>query len=187
MQELKEQFDGLLTSARDNMSAQHQIHQAVLHLMRSQHLEQLLEVLTQDFMQYFDVDTVRLVLESELADLYAAHYSEINYSGISFVPLETVDLCLGPKQAVALVEDTQYDPPYAYEAIFIDSHRLIRSCALLRIYLPRIDRYGILAFGMKEKDRFHRGQGTDLLHFLSEVVALRLDQCLNAEEIDHLR
>ena len=187
VQSLKEQFSGLLGSARDNMSAQAQVHQAVLHLMRARGLEELLQTLTQDFMQYFDVDAVRLVLESELAELYESHYGEINYSGISFVPLQTVDLALGADQPAAMVADTQTDPPYAFEAIFIDCAGVIGSCALLRFYLPRIDRAGILAFGVREKNHFHTQLGMELLRFLSDAVALRLDQCLSEQEIEALR
>lgn len=187
MHSLKEQFSGLIGSARDNMSAQQQVHQAVLHLMRARGLEELLEILTQDFMQYFDVDAVRLVLESELAELYESTYGELNYSGISFVPLQTVDLALGKGEASLLIGDAQLDPPYGFEAIFIDCAALIQSCAMLRFYLPRIDRFGIIAFGVREKQHFHTQMGTDLLRFLSEAVALRLDQCLNEQEIEALR
>ncbi len=187
VQSLKEEFSGLLSSARDNMSAQQQVHQAVLHLMKARGLEHLLEVLTQDFMQYFDVDAVRLVLESELAELYESSYGEINYSGISFVPLQTVDMALGAEKPAAMIPDTEDDPPYGFEAIFIDCASMVKSCALLRFYLPRIDRCGILAFGVREKHHFHTQLGLDLLRFLSEAVALRLDQCLNEQEIEALR
>ncbi|MAR55964.1 MAG: hypothetical protein CMM93_02165 [Rickettsiales bacterium] len=187
MQDLKDKFNGLLSSARDNMSSQSQVHDAVLQLMQAMTLEQVLEVLTQDFMRLFDVDAVRLVLESELAEFYESTYSEINYSGISFVPLQTVDMALGINQTVALAEDTHKDPPYAYEAIFIDCSGLIRSCALLRIHLPKIQRDGILAFGVREKGRFHANQGTDLLRFLSDATAVRLDQCLHEHELEMLR
>lgn len=187
VQSLKEQFSGLLGSARDNMSAQAQVHAAVLHLMRARDLEALLETLTQDFMQYFDVDAVRLVLESELADLYESTYGEMNYSGISFVPLQTVDMALGVGQTAALIPDTHIDPPYGFEAIFVDCSALIGSCALLRIYLPRIDRAGILAFGVRDKQHFHTSLGLELLRFLSDAVALRLDQALSEQEVEALR
>lgn len=187
VQSLKEQFSGLLTSARDNMSAQSQIHQAVLHLMRVRGLEDLLEVITQDFLHYFDVDAVRLVLESELAELYESTYGEMNYSGISFVPLQTVDLTLGTNHLALLIPDTSIDPPYAFEAIFIDCANMVGSCALLRFHLARIDRYGILAFGVREKNHFHMHLGIELLRFLSDAVALRLDQCLSEQEIEALR
>lgn len=187
VQHLREQFSGLITSARDNLSAQQQVHRATLHLMKARGLEELLEILTQDFMHYFDVDTVRLALESELAELYESTYGELNYSGISFVPLHTADLMLGKDQPALLIPDAQGDPPYGFEAVFIDCAGMIRSCALLRFYLPRIDRFGLLAFGVREANRFHMHQGVDLLRFLGDAVALRLDQCLSEQEIEALR
>lgn len=186
MQSMKDRFEGLLSSARDNMSAQSQIHKAVIEMLRAKNLASLLEVITTDLPRYFDVDAVRIVLESDLAELYGATYSEASYSGISFVPTDTVDLALGVDQPAALVADTQHDPPYAYDHIFVDCGALIQSCALLRLRLDRIGRDGILAFGVREKHRFHPHQGTDLLCFLSEVTGLRLNQSLNEEEVEAL-
>jgi uncharacterized protein len=188
VQSLRDQFSGLLNCARDNMSAQAQVHQAVLQLMRARDLEALLHSLTQDFMQAFDVDAVRLVLESELADLYESTYGELNYSGVSFVPVGTVSYALGgDAKKAALVPDTHIDPPYGFSAIFIDCAAMIRSCALLRIYLPRIDREGILAFGVRDPEHFQPTLGVELLQFLAHAVAIRLDQCLNEQEIEALR
>lgn len=186
MQSMKDQFEGLLSSARDNMSAQSQIHQAVLEMLRASNLAALLEVITTDLPRYFDVDAVRIVLESDLAELYGATYSEASYSGISFVPTDTVDLALGVDQPAAMVSDTQHDPPYAYDSIFVDCGALIHSCALLRLRLDRIGRDGILAFGVREKQRFHPHQGVDLLRFLADVTAQRLNQSLNEEEVEAL-
>lgn len=186
MQLLKDEFDGVLTSARDNMSVQSQIHQAVMHMLKARDLEHLLEVLTMDFLRYFDVDAVRLIIESDVAELYDAYYGTENYSGISFVPVQTVDQVIGSGAFVALVTDTELDPPYAYEDIFVDCAALVQSCALLRIHLDTIDRDGIVGFGVREKGRFHAHQGVELLKFLADVMELRLDQCLNEHEIEKL-
>ncbi|MCI5050146.1 MAG: DUF484 family protein [Rickettsiales bacterium] len=186
MQTLQERFDGLLVSARDNMSTQGQVHHVILQLLRARDLEQLFEVLTIDMAQQFDVDAVRLVIESDISELYEAYYSEEHYSGISFVPLQTVDLALGPKGKSLLIDDTHYDPPYGYDTIFVDCAGLIRSCALLRIHINRLDRSGLVAFGVREAGRFSPHQGVELLNFLSRVIELRLEQCLNEHEIERL-
>jgi uncharacterized protein YigA (DUF484 family) len=182
MQSMKDQFEGLLNSARDNMSAQGQIHKAVIEMVQARNLTALLEVLTTDLPRHFDVDAVRIVIESDMAELYESAYSELNYSGISFVPRETVDLVLGSDQQALLISDTQGDPPYAYESIFVDCNAMIHSCALLRLYFDRIDRDGILAFGVREANRFSANQGTDLLRFLADVTAVRLNYCLGEDE-----
>lgn len=186
MQSLKDKFNGLLGSARDNMSVQYQVHQAILQLLKARDLEHLLEVLTIDFLRYFDVDAVRLVIESDVAELYESYYGTDSYSGISFAPLMTVDEALGDGATIALVSDCEMDPPYAYETIFAECSRLVRSCALLRIYLEKIGRTGILAFGVREVGRFHAHQGVELLQFLAQVVEWRLDQCLREHEIEKL-
>ena len=186
MQEMKDRFQGLLSSARDNMSVQSQVHKAALHVLKARNLDQLIEVLTQDLLRYFDVDAVRLVIESNLADLYEEGLDDGNPMSLRFVPMQTVDLILGPHQPIALVSDSELDPPYAYEQIFFDCADLVQSCALLRIYLSRIDHYGIVAFGVREKGRFHPHLGVELLQFLSEVIAHRLDACLNDADIDRL-
>ncbi len=182
MQHMKDRFEGLLASARDNMSAQSQIHRAVLDLVKAHHLGSLLEVLTQDLPRHFDVDAVRIVIESDMAELYESGYHDVTYSGISFVPRDTVDLVLGKEQAALLIGDTQRDPPFAFESIFIDCDQLIQSCALLRVYFERIDRDGILAFGVREAHHFSAHQGTELLRFLADITAVRLNHCLSEDE-----
>ncbi len=185
MKTLKAKFDGLLTSARENQSVQSQVHQAVLKIIRTRDLEHLLEILTMDAVTLFNVDVVRLAMESDLAELYASYYGEQNYSGISFVPTATADQALG-SQPVALFADTATDEPYAFDAIFLDCSGLIRSCALLRLELDHLGRSALLAFGVREKGRFHPHQGVELLRFLAQVVEVKLDACLNESEIERL-
>lgn len=186
MRDLKDKFNGLLSSARDNMSVQGQVQQTIMQLLKARDLEQLLEVLTIDMLRYFDVDSVRLIVESDMAEIYDEHYGGDAYSGISFVPIQTVDFALGKEQKAAMIPDTEADPPYSYEQIFMDCHGMIKSCALLRIYLDKIDRAGILAFGVREKNRFQPALGVELLTFLGEVVQWRLDQALSESEIERL-
>lgn len=186
MQSLKDKFNGLLGSARDNMSVQYQVHQAVLQLLKARDLEHLLEVLTIDFLRYFDVDAVRLVVESDVSELYETYYGTDHHTGLGFVPIHTVDDALGDRGTLALVSDCEIDPPYAFDTIFAECSRLVRSCAMLRIYLEKIDRTGILAFGVREAGHFHAHQGVELLQFLARIVEWRLDECLKEHEIEKL-
>ena len=186
MRSLKDKFNGLLSSARDNMSVQHQVQQTIMQILKARDLEQLLEVLTIDMVRYFDVDAVRLIVESDMAAIYDEHYGGDAYSGISFVPIQTVDYIVAPDQKAAMIPDTEASPPYAYEEIFANCHGMVKSCALLRIHLEKIDRAGILAFGVREKNRFQPSLGVELLSFLGEVVQWRLDQALCENEIEAL-
>ena len=179
---LKNRYDLLVDFCRDNMSVQGQVHRAILRLIRTKTLEQLLEVITQDLVSLFDVDVVRLAMESETAEHYDSFYSENNYSGIVFIVPGTVDYASGPQKNVAMVADAQTQTPIGFEQIFADCDALIQSCALLRLNLELTKRPVILAFGVRYPDRFHPGQGSELLTFLAGIVAHQLDQYLHELE-----
>lgn len=174
-QAIQSRYDVLVEFCRDNMSVQHQVHQAVLSLMRARGLEQLLEVMTIDLVRLFDVDVVRLAMESEAASLYEMNYAEQDFSGIVFIEPGTVDAAIGRKKNVKLIEDCSKQSPAGFDQIFADCADLIESCALLRLELPQIERNVILAFGVRHQGRFHAGQGIELLNFLAQIVAHQLD------------
>ena len=50
---LKNKYEGLITSSRDNMSTLHQVHEAALALIRAPELEQLLERIIMDLPALF--------------------------------------------------------------------------------------------------------------------------------------
>jgi uncharacterized protein YigA (DUF484 family) len=172
---LKSRYDVLIDFCRDNMAVQQQVHQAVLRLIRARSIEQLLEVVTIDLVSLFDVDVVRLAMESEAAQLYGVNYGEENYSGIVLIETGMVDMALGKKKNVRLEEDCSKKAPPGFDQIFADCNDLIESCALLRLELNQVGRNVILAFGVRHKDRFHSGQGIEFLSFLAQIVAHQLD------------
>ncbi len=174
---LKSRYDVLVDFCRDNMSVQAQVHQAALRLIRTRTIEQLLEVLTLDLVNLFDVDVVRMAMESETQ--FDTSWGEQNYSGIVFVAPGTIDAALGRKKNVLLVEDCTAKPPAGFEEIFSDCDQLIASCAMLRLELETVDKHVILAFGVRHKNRFHPGQGIELLHFLAQITAHQLDKYLD--------
>lgn len=173
--DLKSRYDVLIDFCRDNMSVQQQVHKAALSLMRARSIEQLLEVVTIDLVNLFNVDVVRLAMESEAATLYELQYNEQNYSGIVFIDPHTVEAALGKKKNIRLVEDCDKKPPPGFDQIFADCANLIESCALLRLEMQQVDRPVILAFGVRHKNHFHPGQGIELLNFLAQIVAHQLD------------
>ena len=181
MRKMKDRFNGLVVSARENLSVQQQVQRAVISTIRARNLEELLEVLTTDLMTWFDVDIVRLAMESDMAGLYETYYNEDNYSGICFVPNGTANaVLLGEK--VRLIGDTQVEPPIGFEMVFADCSSLVRSTALVRLDLPTIKRSAVLAFGVRHADRFHPPQGGELLGFLGDVMSISLDRCLTESE-----
>ena len=174
---LRGRYDVLVDFCRDNMSVQLRVHQAALKLIRTRNLEQLLEVLTLDLVSLFDVDVVRMAMESDTR--FDTSYGEQNYSGIIFVDPGTVDDAIGINKNVLLVEDCQQAMPYGFEQIFADCDDMIASCALLRLELETVGKHILLAFGVRYKDRFHPGQGIELLHFLAQIVAHQMDRYLD--------
>lgn len=181
MRRMKDRFNGLVSSARENMSVQSQVQKAVLSVIGARNLEDLLEVMTTDLMTWFDVDIVRLAMESDMAGIYETYYHEENYSGICFVPNGTANASLLSEQ-VRLIADTQAEPPIGFEMLFADCSSLVRSCALVRLALPTIKRPAILCFGVRHPDRFHPHQGGEMLAFLGQVMSIVLDRCLTESE-----
>lgn len=179
---LKNKYDVLVDFCRDNMSVQGQVHRAALRLVQARGLEPLLEVITQDLVSLFDVDVVRLAMESEAAESYETYYSEANYSGIVFITPGTVEYAVGRKNIV-MVADAAKDVPIGFEQIFSECEALIQSCALLRLDLEMTGKPIILAFGVRYPDRFHPGQGVELLNFLGQIVAYQLDRYLHEMEL----
>lgn len=175
--DLQGKYDMLVDFCRENMSVQSQVHHAVLRLIGTRNLEQLLEVVALDLVNLFDVDVVRLAMESDI--IYETAYGEENFSGIVFIDPGTVDAAVGVKKKVLLIEDTEVKRPAGFDQIFADCDEMIASCALLRLELAALDKNIILAFGVRHKDRFHPGQGIELLNFLAQIVAFQLDRYLD--------
>jgi uncharacterized protein len=181
---INERYEGLIVASRDNMSTQSQVHEAVLGLVKAPNLEALLQMITQDLVRLFDVDVVRLAMESPVAEYYEAQYGEHNYSGVSFIDPGVVDGVMGSKDAIRLIPDTQALRSDGLSQIFADCYGLIRSCALLRLELPSDRRQVVLAFGVRHAERFHHHQGSELLDFLARIVEYKLDVLLRREGLD---
>lgn len=182
MRRMKDRFNGLVSSARENMSVQQQVQRAVLSVVGANNLDELLEVLTTDLMTWFDVDVVRLALESDMAGIYETYYHEQNYSGICFVPNGTSKAVLLGED-VRLIADTQAEPPIGFEMVFADCSSLVRSCAMVKLELATIGRPAILAFGVRHADRFTPHQGGEMLDFLGQVMSVVLDRCLRQSDM----
>ncbi len=178
LQNITSKYDGLITSSRDNMSTLHQVHTAIVDLVKARDLEHLLEIITLDLVHLFAVDVVRLALESEAAELYESTYSEQNYSGVSFIDVGITQAAIGKDKSVLLVAGAGGSFIEGFEQIFVDCTGLIESFAFIKLQLPQTRRHAILAFGVRHKDRFNPAQGTELLAFLGKVVEACLDRHL---------
>lgn len=181
MKSLKHKYEGLLLSSRDNMSTLHQVHEAALSLIRAPQFEQLLEVISMDLPALFNVDVVRLALESEAAQFFKHHMSDDrDNASIAFLEQGIVQKIMGKEKTILLIADTAQQFVYGFEQIFPEFSGIVESCAFLRMRLPSSQRDAILAFGVRIANHFHEGQGTELLSFLGQIVEHRLDQCLES-------
>ncbi|MCE2926657.1 MAG: DUF484 family protein [Rickettsiales bacterium] len=175
--DLQSKYDLLVEYCRDNLSSQQQVHEAALKLVRARNIEQLLEIIALDLVSLFNVDVVRLAMESDIQ--VDTSYGESDFSGIVFIAPGTCDAALGKGKRVKLVADCAKQAPAGFDEFFADCDTMIASCALLKLDLDSIDRQVMLAFGVRHKDRFHPGQGIELLNFLAQVVAYQLDRYLD--------
>ena len=71
---LRDRYEVLVDFCRDNMSVQSLVHQAALRIIQAKSLEQLLEALAIDLVSLFDVDVVRMAMESDTR--YDTSYGE---------------------------------------------------------------------------------------------------------------
>ena len=156
---LKDQQRELITTTRANMNSQNRIHAAVLFLLDAQNFEQLIQTIATDLAVLLDLDVACLVVESNGLDIPHVHRS-----GVRVVEPGTIDHWLG-KRDVVLNSDIQGDPE-----IFGPGAGLVRSEALIRLQVSSETPEGLLAFGSREPDTFHQGQGTELVCFLARVV-----------------
>ena len=179
-------YDEMVEFCRDNMSTQSQVHHAVVSIIKAHDLEQLLQIITVDLMHVFNVDVVRLSMETEGADMYDASYPDAHYSGITFIENGMTDLALGHENDILLCSDTTQEEILGFEEIFAECHGMIRACALLRLHLESVGKDVILGFGVRHAGAFDPNQGIELLSFLATVIEHRLDECLSVLDPESL-
>ncbi|MBP2301500.1 DUF484 family protein [Azospirillum picis] len=156
---LKDQQRELIGTSRANLNSQNRIHAAVLFLLDAQSFEQLIQTITTDLAVLLDLDVACLVIESNGTDMPHVHRS-----GVRVVEAGAIDGRLG-RADVVLNGDIEGDPE-----IYGPGAGLVRSEALIRIQVSSETPDGMLAFGSREPDTFHGGQGTELVGFLARVI-----------------
>lgn len=176
--QLEDKYHGLVDFCRDNLSAQSEIHEAVLRIIRTENLEQLLEAMVVDLPSLFDLDVVRIAVESPAAREQMQDLEGMMQSGILLVDNGMVDTALQFKD-IRLVEDGDSEDGTGVEDIFAGVESLSRSYALIRLNLERVEYPILLALGVRHPGRFHPGQGMDLLFFLARVIGIYIDRFLS--------
>lgn len=156
----------LIAASRTNMTSQSQIHLAVLSLLRARSLEHLISVVTGQLAGLLDLDAVALCVEAN-----GESGPKVTKAGVHVLGKGVIDGIMGEGRDILLRADAQGD-----KAIFRAMAHLVRSDALVRLDINASAPVGLLALGAAEPDRFHPGQGTELLAFLGRS----LEHCIRA-------
>ncbi len=150
----------LLAATRSNISAQGQVHEAVLLMLEAASFEHLIHIVTRDVAQALDLDAVTLCVEA-LAD--GPHGAKT--PGVYVLEPHGVDSRIGQGRDVLLANDVPADP-----AVFGPAAGLVKSQALARLHASRRSPAGLLALGSRDPEKFHSGQASELLTFLARTL-----------------
>lgn len=162
--DLKVQQNELVQTSRANLASQARVHAAITALLAATTLEHAIEVVVTDFAVHLEVD--QIVLGFEAAERVAATAAR---HGLSVLAKGKVDELIPGRKDVMMISDRPGDPQ-----LFGAGATLVRSQVLLRLDVKRDAPIGVLALGVRTPNKFHPGQGTELLVFLAQVVALTL-------------
>jgi uncharacterized protein YigA (DUF484 family) len=166
---LKGQQRALIATSRSNLSSQARVHSAVLAIISATSFEQLLQVVTTDLAVMLDVDVVTIGVEAA-----RMKPPRLPLPGIQLLPSGTVDALLGGSRDALLRADVAGDP-----RLFGSGAGLVHSEALLRLSVSEHAPVGLLCIGTRRPDRFHSGQGTELLTFLARTLGITISAWLD--------
>jgi len=156
----------LIAASRSNMTTQAQVNAAVLALLEATSFEHLIHIVTADFAELLDVEVVTICVEKD-----SARKASISTANVYVLPIGEVDRLMGNGRDLLLRQSSA-----AMEPVFGPAASLVRSDALVRLRFNAAAPVGLLALGARQTDKFHPGQGTELLQFLARA----LEQCVRA-------
>ncbi len=168
---LKDQHREMKSTTRAKINNNNTINSAYLILLDARTFEQLIQTITTDLAVLLDLDVAALVVE-----VNGGERPHVHTTGVRVVEAGTVDGWLG-KRGVMLYSDLYGDP-----AIFGGAAGLVRSQALIRIQVSEDTPAGLLAFGSRDPEMFHSGQGTELVCFLARVIERSIRAWLDLPE-----
>lgn len=158
LDEMRGCAEHLVTTQRINMSLQTRTHQAILAVLTSHSLAELLQVLS-DLAELLEVDVITLCFEASDEDSPA-----LNVDGVMRLAVGSIETTLSGHD-VYLSGSTE-----GAESLFGAAASTVRSYALARLRPGEKCPIGVLALGSGDENCFHPGQGTELLMFLTKVM-----------------
>lgn len=168
----------MVDTLRAQQAMQTQLYRAVNALVSATSLEQFFSCLTSDVVSIFNADVVRLGLESPTPNPFESYYPEQHYSGMVLIAKGAVAQLFEQHEQVWLVGDQTLESPELLEGLFSECSDLARSCAYMRMALPRLDRHAVLAIGTRHAQHFTDAMPTPSWQFLGHITASLLEQHL---------
>lgn len=166
--DLRSAARSVIETSRSNMSIQTRTHAAVKAILDVEDsFEDVIRVVTEDWPHILDVDVVTLGFEFTRAPFPAMANPNLRQ-----LPLGTIRHLLGPDLNVRLFAEMMDDG-----TLFGEGSGLAHSAALARIEAGFELPPGLISLGARE-ETFVPGQGTELLAFLSDVMAATVRRCL---------
>ena len=155
----------LIATSRNNMATQTQVHSAVLAMLKAENKGELIHKICFDFTDILNVDAIALCAEPgsvfDTAD---------DQSPVHRLEPGMVAVLMGPGRDILLRSKAS-----GLDEVFGPAAALVQSDALIRLSFPEQGDTGILALGARESEKFHPGQGTELMGFLARTV----EMCIN--------
>lgn len=145
----------LLSASQVNLSSQERIHAAVLAVIEARTLEDIGRIVAEDYRSILDVTTSSLCFENQ---------GQSSQRNIVLLPPGTIAKLMG-ERSILLRRDITGD-----ERLYGDQASKVRSDALVLIDLGEKRDPGLLALGSSDVERFHAGQGTELLGFMARAI-----------------
>ena len=170
---LKQQLDQLqkrnrllMQTSLDNLESQEKIHSLVLDILGAKSMRHLLKILRTRLADNMGVDYTHMCLleNSPLPEKVKAASTLINEATLNALFEDT---------ATRVALRTLYDD--TQKALHGDWAEHAASDALLKLTTSEGEVLGILALVSGEKDRFHAGQGHNLLVFIGKVIGHLMD------------
>jgi uncharacterized protein len=158
----------LLTLNQANQATQAQVHASVLALVEAQSFAHLIDTVTGTLPRLLDIDVATLCVERG-----GTSPKQVKTEGVYVIPAGRVAQLLGQDRNILLRPESA-GPDGAEPTMFGPHAHEVRSDALVRLKPSSDAPAGLLALGSREPEKFHPGQGTELLGFLARV----LERCI---------
>ena len=163
----EDKHSSVIAAAHENLASTHQVHSAILRMLEPVGFEAFLRDMGGAVTEILQVDSTKLVLETEQSDSEATAKRWGEFLGVVQPGFVDDYLSRGLDEQVNKVTLRQTDN--SSNVIFGENAGWIRSEACLKLDFGNERLPGLLVMGAKDPNRFEPQQGTNLLAFFAGV------------------